>query len=401
MVIHRSTPAFIMAVVSFSNLHPDFRLGLLLVVAAVFLKAGSSGNFWAAAASARLDLASAQYGWLTAASGLGSLFVVAAAVWVDRRPPHGMMAGGAGVLALGLFLVTLANGFGFAVTGMFLAGAGGAFVGSLIFYAVAAKGYTRFKGALIGALGLVFTMRGIWVGGGWATAPPIGWFVLPVLAGGILVFLLLPRWISANYGPGPTLRETIAVPGAKVQIAWVAAVYLVASMIMASGATHLRTLAWTMGEDGATVVFGHQALALAGGIGALLWGVSADFVPVRWLLVALAVLSLPAAACLWLLDDPAVGALFLSLVWGGLVSLTWVLMAESLPANHFAKLALAVTWVGLLGSSLGLLYWGSALHVWGVDSFLWIILVEAGVLASVVAFRPRLPATRLSSNDEG
>ena len=84
-------------------------------------------------------------------------------------------------------------------------------------------------------------------------------------------------------------------------------------------------------------MFGHQALALAGGIGALLWGVSADFVPVRWLLVALAVLSLPAAACLWLLDDPAVGALFLSLVWGGLVSLTWVLMAESLPANHFAK----------------------------------------------------------------
>ena len=54
----------------------------------------------------------------------------------------------------------------------------------------------------------------------------------------------------------------------------------------------------------------------------------------RWLLIGLAFLSLPAAACLWLLDDPAVGALFLSLVRGGLVSLPWVLMAESLPANH-------------------------------------------------------------------
>ena len=29
-----------MAAVSFSNLHPDLRLGLLLVVAAVFLEAG-------------------------------------------------------------------------------------------------------------------------------------------------------------------------------------------------------------------------------------------------------------------------------------------------------------------------------------------------------------------------
>ena len=45
-----------MAAVSFSNLHPDLRLGLLLVVAAVFLEAGFSGTLWAATASDRLDL---------------------------------------------------------------------------------------------------------------------------------------------------------------------------------------------------------------------------------------------------------------------------------------------------------------------------------------------------------
>ena len=34
-----------MAAVSFSNLHPDFKLGLLLVGAALLLEAGSSGTF--------------------------------------------------------------------------------------------------------------------------------------------------------------------------------------------------------------------------------------------------------------------------------------------------------------------------------------------------------------------
>ena len=388
--------------VSFSNLHADFKLGFLLVVAAALLEVGSSDTFRAVAASGWLGLTPEQSGLPTVLSGLGALFVVVAAIWVDRRPPDRMMAAGAGVLALGLFLTTLSHSFGFGlvVTGMFLAASGGAFVGSLIFYAVAVKGYTRYKGALIGALGLVFTGSGIFgigvgVDGGWANVPIIGLLVLPVLAGGTLLFLLLPRWFSANYGPGPTLIEIIVVPGAKFQIAWVAAVYLVASMIIGSGTTHLwyiiRTPVRSISYE---PEFGYQAIGLGFGIGALLWGAASDFIPVRWLLIALAVLSLPAAACLWLLDDPAVGALFLSLVRGGLVSLPWVLMAESLPANHFAKLALVLAWVvGSLGGSLGSLYWGLDLYVWGVDSFFLIILVEVGVLAAVVALRPRVPQT--------
>ena len=134
-----------MAAVKFSNLHPDFRLGLLLVAAALLLDAGESGALWDPAASDRLGLSSSQFGWLTMAGGLGALFVVAAVIWVDRRPPHGMMAAGAGVLALGLLLATLSDGFGLAVTSMFLAGAGGAFIGSLVFYVVAVKGSTRFR----------------------------------------------------------------------------------------------------------------------------------------------------------------------------------------------------------------------------------------------------------------
>ena len=275
------------------------------------------------------------------------------------------------VLALGLFLTTLWQSFGLVVTGMFLAASGGAFVGPLIFYAVAVKGYTRYKGALIGFLGLVFTVSGIIgvgvdVGGDWATVPFIGWFVLPVLAGGILLFLLLPRWFSANYGPGPTLRETIAHPGAKFQIAWVAAVFLVASMIIGSETTHIRYIVRAPVPISYEPGFGYQVVGRGFGIGALLWGAASDFIPVRWLLIGLAFLSLPAAACLRLLDDPAVGVLFLSLLRSGLVGLPWVLMAESLPANHVAKLALIVAWVaGSLGGSLGLLYWTSAFYVWG------------------------------------
>ena len=164
-------------------------------------------------------------------------------------------------------------------------------------------------------------------------------------------------------------------------------------MIIAAETTHLRWVTRTMLPDGADPEFGYRALALAGGVGALVWGVAADFFPVRRLLIILAVLSLPAAGWGWLLDDPEGGVLLLSLVGGGLVSLPWVLMAELLPGRHFAKLALGLTWVGLLGRMLGPLYWGSALAVWGVDSFFWIVLVEAGLLAAVVACRPRLPET--------
>ena len=398
-----------MAGVTFSNLHPDFRLGLLLVVAAWLLDAGDLGTLWAAASSARLDFTSAQYVLLHVAGSLGFLFVVAAVIWVDRRPPHGMMAAGAGVLALGLLLATLSDGFGLAVTSMFLTGAGGAFVGSLVFYVVAVKGSTRFRGALIGALALVFNVSwGVELDGWAAAIPIIVWMGFPVLAGGILLLLLLPRWFTGHYGPGPTLRETLAVPGAKLNIAWVAAVYLVAAMVMTAVVPHLRWAPPGLVQDAARLEYEYRLVALAGGTGALLWGIASDFLPVRWLLMALAVVFLLAALSLWLPGGDGTDVLILALVRGGLVSLPWVLMAESLPAGHFAKLALAVTWVGSMGSSLAqlgeslvLYYWDWTLEAWGADSFIWIVLIEVCALAAVVAFRPRPAATSPSGNDKG
>ena len=76
-----------MPAMSLTNLRPDLKLGLLLV-AAVLL------------ASDPVDFSNLQFGLLSAAFGMGSLFVVGAAFWVDRRPPHGLMVAGALLLVL-------------------------------------------------------------------------------------------------------------------------------------------------------------------------------------------------------------------------------------------------------------------------------------------------------------
>ena len=384
--------AVTMAVMSTFIRHPDIKLGFLLVVASLLLDMGSPGTSWIVPVADRLKLSAMPSGLLSAAGGLGSLFVLLAAIWVDRRPPHGMMAVGAGILALGLVLITLSGSFGPAVVGLFLVGAGGSAFASLIFYAIVVKGYARFRGTLIGALGLVFVANaGAAAIRNWDSDIPIGWFALVlVLIGGMILYVFLPRWFRGTYGPGLTLRETIALPGVKARFASAAAVHLAATTIIVAGSTHLR---WVTAAAQAAIGADHdawyQAMALAGGIGALFWGVAADFFPVRWLIIALAALSLPAAAWVWLSDDPVAGALLLSLVRGGLISLPWVLTADLLPRQHFAKLAVAIAMLGMLGSSLGLLYQGGAMVAWGAGSLIWIALIESIVLAAVVvAWQP-------------
>ena len=262
-----------------------------------------------------------------AVSALGSLFVLGAVIWVDRRLPHLMMASGTLLLAVGVALVTVAGGFVLAGFRMFLSGIGGAFTGSLIFYSVAVKGCVRFRGTLLGALALAFSIGlpdlAVALGwGDWASSDQLTsqatllWPVGLVLAAGVLLFLLLPRWFRGVYGPGPSLRETLVVHRARLDLAWVAGVYLVAAIILAAGTTHLRWVALATARDFGEPDFSLAAFTLAAGIGALLWGIASDFFPVRRLLIFLAVLSLPAAAWGWLLDDPEGGALLLSLVRG-------------------------------------------------------------------------------------
>ena len=371
--------------------HPDVKMGLMLVAAALLLDMGSSGGSWTSSVFGQLDTTFRSLDFLGLAGGLGSLFVVLAAIWVDRRHPHTMMAAGAGILALGLLLVTPSRSFEAAVAGLFLIGAGGSAFSSLIFYAIVVKGHSRFRGTLIGALGLVFAANpGAGAIRNWDLGVPVGWFALVlVLIGGMVLYIFLPRWFTDTYGQAPTLRETVTLTGVKTRFASAAVVYLVSATILAGGSTHLRWVtAAAQAAVGADYDAGYQALALAGGIGALVWGAAADFFSVCWLLIALAALSLPAAAWVWLPDDPVGSALLLSLVRGGLISLPWVLTADLLPRRHFAKLALAMTLLGVLGSSLGSIYQGAAMAVWGTGSFIWIVLIESIVLTTVVAWQP-------------
>ncbi|MCE2502177.1 MAG: hypothetical protein J4G13_15175 [Dehalococcoidia bacterium] len=159
-------------------------------------------------------------------------------------------------------------------------------------------------------------------------------------------------------------------------------------MIFASGSLHLRWLTAETAPAGTAYDAEYQALALAGGIGDLPWGVATDFHAVRWLLFGVAALSLPAAAWIRLLDDPGEVAFLLLVVRGGLISLLWVLVEDLLPKQHFAKLARAMTLLGTLGGSLGPLYWGAVLGVWGAGSFIWIALIESCILSAVVAWLP-------------
>lgn len=380
-----------MASMSPFGLRHDVKLGLLLVAAALLLDMGSSGGSWLLPVSDQLGRTPMALGLLGPVVGLGSLFVVLAAIWVDRRPPHAMMAVGAVVLALGFVLVTLSRSFGPSAAGLFLVEAGGSAFASLVFYAIVVKGHVRFRGTLIGALGLVFAANpGAGAIRNWEFDIPIGWLALAlVLTGGMVLYIFLPRWFTDTYGPGPSLREIIAEPGVKAHFASAAVVYLVSAVILAAGTTHLRWVtAAAEAAVGADYDTWHQALALAVGIGALVWGAAGDFFSVRWLLIAVAALSLPAAAWLRLLDDPVGGALLLSLVRGGLISLPWVLAANLLTKRHFAKLALAMILLGTLGSSLGSLYQGAAMAVWGTESFIWLAIVESVALAVVVAYQP-------------
>ena len=380
-----------MAGMSPPSLRHDVKLGLLLVVAALLLDMGSSGVSWLLPVSDQLGRTPMALGLLGPVVGLGSLFVVLAAIWVDRRPPHPMMAMGTVVLALGFVLVTLSRSFGPSAAGLFLVEAGGSAFAPLIFYAIAVKGCVRFKGTLIGALGLVFAANpGAPAIRNWDFDIPAGWFALGLaLVGGMVLYTFLPRWFRGAYDPGPTFRETIAPPGVKGRFASTAIVYLVSAVILAAGTTHLRWItAAAEAAVGADYDTWHQTLALAVGIGALVWGAAADFFAVRWLLIAVAALSLPAAAWLRVLHDPVGGALLLSLVRGGLISLPWALAADLLTKRHFAKLALVMGLLGMFGSSLGSLYQGAAMAVWGTGSFIWIVLIESIVLTVAVAWQP-------------
>ena len=340
------------------------------------------------------------YGWLFFAFGIGGLAAIPVAIWVDRRPPNTMMAAGAVVAVLGLTIVVLSNGVAVAAFGMFVMGVGSSAFGSLVFYAIVVKGAARYRGTLIGALGMVFTMRFDLtnvVQFFHANTPEFWIGVALALSSAVVLFYLLPRVFAGSHEPGLTLRETLVVPSVRSAIAWMTAAFFVASMItvtvdiVVSNFSNLTIPSFARDD----VALQQETLRISTGVGVLVWGIASDFYPGRRLFLVAGLLLLPASGLLWasyVHQVPAVGLVAHGLVMGSFVCLPWVLMAEVLPTRHFAKIALGVMFFGLwLGGMFGQILWGRFMDIWGSNAVFWFIPV-LGIALAVVA--SRLPRTR-------
>ena len=394
-----------MHLVSLSNLHPDLKLGLVLVPAAVILKL----VVWSSYGVERIVQYGVSVNWLLVVAGIiGVLAGIPAATWVDRRPPHTMMAAGAVVVVLGPAILVLSNNLAVAAFGVFVSAVGNSAVASLVFYAVAVRGATRYKGTLIGVLGMVFGMRlGERIFRELSLDEPmlvLGISAVLTLAGAVVFYRLLPRVFAGSYESGETLRGTLAIPGVCSSIGWMTAAFFVASMITFAAAlefynfSNLTNTAFARDD----VALQQQTLRIATGVGVLVWGIASDFYPGRRLFLVAGLLLLPATGLLWasyVHQVPAVGLVARGLVMGSLVCLPWVMMAEVLPTRHFAKIALGVMFVGLwLGSMFGQFLWGRFVDICGNNAIFWFIPFLGIALAVLASRLPRTRATEPTGN---
>ena len=346
---------------SLRNLHPDLKLGIVLATAAALLIFAAPFSLAAALAARKADPSAVSNGLLLLVGSIGSLAVVAAAFWVDRKPPQTMMAAGAVVAALGLAGAALFQSLAFAVLGMFVAGVGGAAVGSLIFYSIAVKGAFRYRGALLGALVMFFTLRlNVTQVSDWTSDPPTLALAISVaasLTGAAVLLVFLPRVFAGPNQGGPTLKETLAQPTFRRDAAWLTAVFIVSTMTTAVIGFYLPHLVNELFSMRDFDRFQTLHLPALGGVCALLWGVASDTYPPRRLFLLCALSLFPTIGFLWAFEGlPAlvIWQIGFWIVQGGLLCLPWVLMAELVTPQHFAKIALVITFLGgTLGGDTG------------------------------------------------
>ena len=386
-----------MGVVTLRNLHPDLKLGFVLVAAVALLELGDSRSHLAAVGALRDPPASLT--WIGLYSGLGLLAVVVAAIWVDRRPPHTMMVAGSLAAALGLTIAGLSNVPVAYAVGVLIAWVGSFTVHSLVFYAIAAKGATRHRGALIGALGAVYSMS-LNVGEVVESSVDESWSLIAAsapftLAGAALLFVLLPRVFAGANEADQTLRGKSTIPGLWKALVWVTLAFSVALAIRTYASFYLLALMMrtTSGYEGPVLQILNAPVFIA--VSVLVLGIASDTLNVRLLLLLTALLLLLGAGAYLAiggLPAIAVSLLAIGLARGGLVCLPWILMAELLPTRHFAKLALLISHIG--GVSGALLTGLAATVMSDSDNLspIRIILVEGAALLILAILLPKLRA---------
>ena len=318
-----------------------------------------------------------------------------------------MMAAGSLAALLGLSAFALpASSAAFGV-GMFVAGVGSSAVYPIIFYAIAVKGASRYRGTIIGALGMVFLVSpGARGGTNWQFGESTSF--IPViaafsLAGAVLLFIGLPRAFRGAYEPEQTQQVKPGVPGVWRTLLWVTIAFSAAVLasttigILPSLATEISSSALLRTEPEYPSLLVVQAiiagpfLHAASVAGVLLWGVASDFFALRRWLFLTAILFVLGAGAAWAFGNPlpsGIPLLAVGLARGGLICLPLILMAELLPVRHFAKLALLVQFVSLIAGAIpsGLL--AAALH--DVVPFIpWALALEAIALAIIAALMPK------------
>ena len=391
-------------------MHPDLNLGLVLVVSAALLRLGNPGNQLVTGAVERFDLSASAFGLLLTVGGLGGLAVVAAAIWVDRRPPGSMMAGGALISLLGIIVYSLSNRLAIYAVGLFVSGVGYSALFSLIFYAIAAKGATRHRGLLIGALGAVFSVP-LSISGmlDWWIDHPLAIIVAIIaigapftLAGAALLFLLLPRVYKGHNDTGETDQGETGTTRIWSAVAWVTLAYFVANMAKnASDLLYTPNLVTSSLSALDSYALQPVATHIVIGFSVLLWGTASDYISVRRLFLLTALVLIIGTGIQWVAGDfpvSIVGIVMLSLASGGLICLPWILMADMLPTRNFAKLSLIVSIVGgLPAAAIGptVLY-----PLYFAERFIpifSIITFEGIALAIVARLLPRPRASEINS----
>ena len=267
------------------------------------------------------NLSAASYALLISAGGMGGLAVIAAAIWVDRRPPPAMMAAGALAALLGLSVLALPASFAAFAAGMFVAGVGSSAVNPLIFYAIAVKGAARYRGTTIGALGMVFLlspgMRGDidWQFGESTSFIPV--IAALTLAGTALLFVALPRVFTGAYEADQTQQVKPGAPGRSESLAvgdnscfpplhWPQQpLHILPYQIAMNSSSELLRLE---PEFPTAPVFqavnAAPVLHAASAAGVLLWGVASDFFALRRWLLLTAILFVLGAGGVWVFGSP-------------------------------------------------------------------------------------------------
>ena len=386
---------------SLRNFHPDLKLALVLVAAVALLELGDFRSHVATVGVMRFDRPPLT--WLVMQSGLGFLALLFAAIWVDRRPPHTVMAAGALLGVLGLTIAGVHTSLVAYVLGTLIVGVGASTVHLLVFYAIAAKGATRHRGALIGALGAISALSLnvddvlYWPVRYWPLIETWSFIAASAaftLAGAALIFALLPRVFSGASRINQTLRGKLTTPSRWKALVWATLVFSVALAIITSTSLYLPDLTTRATSDHESLVLQLLSVPVFTAAGVLLWGIASDIFNVRLLLLLTALLLLLGAGAYLVpggLPADAVGSLAIGLALGGLICLPWILMTELLSVRHFAKLALLVFVVGTL---LGALLNGLAITIAreGDDFFSLVILMEGVALAFVAVLLPKLRA---------